>query len=94
MTQIHLNIIYVMSTLSQFTHNFNETQWKTFKQVFHYVHETLDVNIEYDLKSMNEQLKLQRYSDSDWDEDIHLRKLTLKYIFQLINKSVFWSLKH
>jgi hypothetical protein len=63
MTQTHFNIIYVMSTLSQFTHNSNKTHWKVLKQMFHYVCETLDVSIEYDLKLMNEWLKLQRYSD-------------------------------
>jgi hypothetical protein len=61
--------------------------------VFHYVCEILDVNIEYDLKLMNEWLKLQRYSDSDWDETLTSKKSTSEYVFQLINESVFWSLK-
>jgi hypothetical protein len=57
--------------------------------MFHYICEILDVSIEYDLKLMSEQLKLQKYSDSDWSKDINLRKLMLEYVFQLINKSVF-----
>ncbi len=34
-----------------------------------------------------------KYSDSDWEEDLELRRFTLKYIFKMINESVFWSLK-
>ncbi len=33
------------------------------------------------------------YSDSDWERDLKLRRFTLKYIFKMINESVFWSLK-
>jgi len=31
--------------------------------------------------------------NSDWGEDLELRRFTLEYIFKMINKSVFWSSK-
>jgi hypothetical protein len=62
--------------------------------MFHYIHEILDVNIEYSLKLMSKQLELQRYSDFNWDEDLNTRKLTSEYVFQLTNESVSWSIKH
>ncbi len=42
---------------------------------------------------MSDQLKLLRYLNSDWGEDLKLRRFTLEYIFKIINESVFWSLK-
>ncbi len=47
---------------------------------------TLDVVFKYKL---SEQLKLLEYSDSDWERDLKLRRFTLKYIFKIINESVF-----
>ncbi len=43
---------------------------------------------------MSKQLKLLEYLNSDWEEDLKLRRFTLKYIFKIINESVFWSSKH
>jgi len=43
---------------------------------------------------LNNQLKLLEYSDSDWEKDLELKRFTLKYIFKIINESVFWSSKH
>ena len=31
--------------------------------------------------------------NSDWGEDLKLRRFTSEYIFKIINESVFWSLK-
>ncbi len=50
------------------------------------------LNIIFKYKLSN-QLKLLKYSDSDWEKDLELRRFTLKYIFKMINKSAFWSLK-
>ena len=91
MTQTQLNITYMMSTLSQFAHNFNNTHWKTLKQVFQYVQRILDVVLKYKL---SDQLKLLEYLNSDWGKDLELRRFTSEYIFKMINESVFWSLKH
>ncbi len=90
MTQTWLNITYMMSTLSQFAHNSNNTHWKTLKQVFQYVQRTLDIILKYKLSKW---LKLLKYSDSDWEKDLKLRRFTSEYIFKMINESVFWSLK-
>ncbi len=43
---------------------------------------------------MSNQFKLLEYLNLDWEEDLELRRFTLKYIFKIINESVFWSSKH
>jgi hypothetical protein len=73
MTQTRPDIAYAVSTLSQFAHNPNEIHWKALKRVFRYICGTLDVSIEYGLKSTCERLKLLGYSDSDWAGDVDLR---------------------
>jgi hypothetical protein len=92
-TQICFNIIYMMSTLSQFTHNFNKMHWKVLKQMFHYICETLDVSIEYDLKLMSEWLKLQKYRL--WLRWTLIWKSTSEYVFSwLMNQfSEVWNVK-
>ena len=52
---------------------------------------TLDIIFKYKLSKW---LKLLEYSDLNWERDLELRKFTLRYIFKIINESVFWSLKH
>ncbi len=42
---------------------------------------------------MSDWLKLLKYLNSDWEEDLKLRRFTSEYIFKIINESVFWSLK-
>ncbi len=42
---------------------------------------------------MSEQLKLLKYSDLNWEEDLELRRFTSEYVFKIINESVFWSSK-
>jgi len=93
MTQTRPDIAYAVSTLSQFAHNPNEIHWKALKRVFRYICGTLDVSIEYGLKSTCERLKLLGYSDSDWAGDVDLRKSTSGYVFQLANGPVSWSSK-
>jgi len=36
---------------------------------------------------------LLKYSDSDWEKNLKLRRSTSEYIFKIINESVFWSSK-
>ena len=86
MTQTQLNITYTVLTLNQFAHNFNNIHWKTLKQMFQYVQRTLDIIFKYKLSN---QLKLLRYLNSDWEKDLKLRRFILKYIFKMINESVF-----
>ena len=31
--------------------------------------------------------------NSDWEEDLELKRFTLKYVFKIINESIFWNLK-
>jgi len=85
MTQTQLNIAYVVSTLSQFAHNPNNTHWKALKRVFQYVWGTLDVVLKYKL---SEQLKLLGYSDLDWGGDLGLRRSTSEYVFKMANEPV------
>ena len=47
---------------------------------------TLDIVLKYKL---SDWLKLLKYSDLDWGKDLELRRFTLKYIFKMINESVF-----
>jgi len=42
---------------------------------------------------LSDWLKLLKYLNSDWEEDLKLRRFTSEYIFKIINESVFWSLK-
>jgi len=42
---------------------------------------------------LSEQLKLLKYSDLNWEEDLELRRFTSEYVFKIINESVFWSSK-
>ena len=42
---------------------------------------------------MSDQLKLLKYLNSDWEENLELRRFTSEYVFKMINESVFWSLK-
>jgi len=54
--------------------------------MFQYVQRTLDIIFKYKLSN---QLKLLRYLNSDWEKDLKLRRFILKYIFKMINESVF-----
>jgi len=42
---------------------------------------------------LSDQLKLLKYLNSDWEENLELRRFTSEYVFKMINESVFWSLK-
>ncbi len=37
MLQMHLNIVFTVFFISQFTQNFNTTHYNTVKQIFHYL---------------------------------------------------------
>jgi len=43
---------------------------------------------------LSDWLKLLEYLNSDWEEDLELRRFTSEYIFKMTNESVFWSSKH
>ena len=51
---------------------------------------TLDIVFKYKL---SEQLKLLKYLDLNWGENLESRRFTSEYIFKIINESVFWSSK-
>jgi len=92
MTQTHSDIMYCVSVLSQYAYNSNETHWNTAKRVFHYLCSTLMINIKF--KSNKEQtLKVQRYSDSDWEGDKNTRQSTTEYMFTLLSDVMSWCSK-
>ena len=87
MTQMRLNIMYCVFVLSQYAHNSNKTHWKTAKRVFHYLCNTLTIDIKF--KSNEEQtLEVQKYSDSNWKSDKNTRQSTTEYMFTLLSDVV------
>src|SRR5579871_3315536 len=80
MLGIRLDITYTVSVISQFHLNPNQTHWNILKQTFQYLKETIELGILYG--NMNE-LKLERFSNSDWGENINSRKSTSGYISNL-----------
>src|SRR5579871_6115728 len=82
------DIAYTVSVISQFHSNPNQTHWNILKQTFQYLKETIELGILYG--NMNE-LKLERFSNSDWGENINSRKSTSRYIFKLGNGAISWS---
>src|SRR5579871_2506756 len=56
------DIAYIVSVISQFHLNPNQTHWNILKQTFRYLKETIELGILY--RNMNE-LKLEGFSDSD-----------------------------
>src|SRR5579871_4679356 len=82
------DIAYTVSVMSQFHSNPNQTHWNILKRTFQYLKETIELGILYG--NMNE-LKLERFSNSDWRGNINSRKSTNGYIFKLRNGAISWS---
>jgi hypothetical protein len=64
MTQTRLDLGYVVSKLSRYSHNLGEVHWKAIRHVFKYLSSTRNLGITY-RHTRSDRLDFHRYSDSD-----------------------------
>lgn len=71
------DLAYIISVLSQFAENPDDSHWNGVKRVFRYLKGTTDYRISF---GKNHDNSLVAYSDSDWAGDINTRKSTTGWI--------------
>src|SRR5579871_4476268 len=85
-----LDLAYVVSTLSQFSSNPNQTYWNTVKHIFQYLKNTMNIGITY---GNSDELEIEIYSDADWGGNLDSRKSTSDYVVMLGNGAISWKSK-
>lgn len=81
------DLAYVVSVLSQFAENPDESHWNGVKRVFRYLSGTIECGITYGKVKNN---NLAAYSDSDWAGDANTRKSTTGWMCVLNGGPVAW----
>jgi len=61
MLQTHSDIIFVISTVSQFAQNLNASHYNAVKQIFKYLADTMNLDVIYDITDDS----LIDYTDAD-----------------------------
>ncbi len=89
MLQTCSNIIFTISTVSQFAQNFNTSHYNVVKRIFKYLIDTMNLDVIYDITDNN----LINYTDADWDGCHNIRKFTEAYLFLLYEGLISWCSK-
>ena len=84
------DISYVLSATSRYMQEPHELHCKTTKRILDYVQGTRDYGIHY---TVDAQLDLIGFTDSDWDGDGNDIKSTLGFVFMLGSGPICWSNK-
>ena len=80
-------LYYVVSVVARHMNHSHELHWKESKIIIQYVQGTKNFGVHY-LASAS--LKLDGFSDLDWDGDPTDRKLTSGFVFMLAEGPIFW----
>ncbi len=90
MLQTCSDIIFAVSTVSQFAQNLNASHYNTVKQIFKYLIDTMNLSVIYDITDND----LISYTNADWDDCHNIRKFTEAYLFLLYEGFISWCFKH
>ncbi|XP_017620624.1 secreted RxLR effector protein 161-like [Gossypium arboreum] len=90
LTIIRPDIMSSVSLLSRFMHCCDVIHFKVAKRILGYVKGTLNYRVKFEKEK---ELKLTRYSDSDWVGFVNDMKSTSGYVFTLGLGVFFWSSK-
>ncbi len=89
MLQTCSDITFAVSTVSQFTQNFNTSHYNTVKWIFKYLINTMNLDVIYDIINND----LINYTDADWGDCYNIRKFTETYLFLLYEGLISWCSK-
>ena len=93
LTNTHLELAFVVNTLSRFLQAPQDAHKKACKHVLRYIRQAASMGLFYPHRpSPNSILELQGFSDADWSGDQKTRRSTSAYVF-LLNHSPIRSFK-
>ena len=81
------DVAYALGIVSWFQADLGEDHWKAVKNIFKYLRRTKDIFLIYG----GSDLKLESYSDSNFQSDPDDSKSTSGYIFTLNGRAVSWK---
>ncbi|XP_031266392.1 secreted RxLR effector protein 161-like [Pistacia vera] len=81
------DIAYVVSVTSRYQSKLGEKHWSDVKTILKYLKRTKDVILSYG----GLELKIDGYSDSDFQSDVDDRKSTFEFIFTCNGDAVSWK---
>ncbi|XP_031266312.1 secreted RxLR effector protein 161-like [Pistacia vera] len=84
---IRLDIAYAISAASRYQSNPGEKHWLVVKTIFKYLRMTKDLILSYG----GSELKIQGYSNSDFQLDVDDRKSTSGFIFTCNRGAISWK---
>lgn len=84
------DLMFLVSLISRFMANPTELHYQATKKALRYVKGTMNYEILYEKKGVEE---LVGFTDSDYAGDIEDRKSTYGYVFMLSEGAVAWSSK-
>lgn len=88
LTNIKLNVVYVVGVISYFVCDLKQVHLEVAKHILQYLKDTFEFGIYYQKRESN---KLKGYINVDWVGDTNNHKSTLGYIFQLGSGPITWS---
>ncbi|XP_045507484.1 secreted RxLR effector protein 161-like [Colias croceus] len=83
------DIMFAVSLVSQFLHNYNESHWNAVKKIFKYLRGTIDFGLCYQCKPQTSDLI--GYSDADYANDVISRRSMTGYVFMKSGAAITWS---
>ncbi len=89
MLQTCSDIIFTVSTVSQFAQNLNTSHYNIVKWIFKYLVDTIDLDVIYDITDDD----LINYINADWDGCHNIKKFTETYLFLLYEGLINWCSK-
>jgi len=89
MLQTHSDIIFTISTVSQFAQNFNTSHYNAVKRIFKYLTDTINLDVIYNITDDS----LIDYTNADWGDCHNIRKFTEAYLFLLYEGLISWCFK-
>ncbi len=89
MLQTCSDITFIISTVSQFTQNFNMSHYNAVKRIFKYLTDTMNLSVIYDITDND----LIDYTDADWGDCHNIRKFIEAYLFLLYEGLISWCFK-
>lgn len=91
MTKTWFDIAFVVSIISQFTHNLAQKYIAAVKCIFWYFKKYSSLRIMY---KRSDSLFFYKYIDSDWAINLITHYLTTRYLFTLANRVISDFSKH
>lgn len=87
------DIAYVVSVVSRFCNQHNQSHWSAIKRILKYLVGTVNYGILYESggRKLNLELELIGYSDAKFAGDVDTRRSTSGYVFCINGSLVTWS---